>query len=260
MFFKLINRCMLAILLITCVSCSKPDVAYYKNNLDEAETRLKQCEIDIVAAIRANDKDTIEALQSDKECLAAEVALKEHRKKLAEDAAVERQKLAQEARVRFEKQLSVKKEELSSVELDELIKKKKDCPFTRRNDDPECAAVVMVLKSRTEAEKQRISEDYQGESLVAYSAKLCQGIEFHELKCTLSKDVIKEQRKMTVASYLDDREKLKSTFNECQANYQKLRSDKKRNEARDYSKTWKCSTVLEAAKKIKIRNFSKPIP
>ncbi len=239
--------------------CGKKDYAFYKENIGEAEVRLKLCEQAAIDAVKTLNQDKLDELRKDEECLAADQAKKDHKKELAEQRAAERREIAAERKKQFDTAVENLLVKFEALELKELESLHTTCKSYNRDQRPECFAKDTIVKRKIEALKQSLSDQYQGEALETYSAKMCAGIDYDKNQCDLTKDLLKEQRASAISAYLDNRDSLKSDFNDCQSHYQGLLDKKKRREASDYLNTWKCSTVGDAAKRIKIRNFRDPI-
>lgn len=85
---KIIAAGLLSVLL---VGCGEHDEEYFFKHQDKAETKLKSCEEKIYAAIEKNDEKAYEKAFNDKECHAANAALKKQRQLDYEKEVAERE-------------------------------------------------------------------------------------------------------------------------------------------------------------------------
>ncbi|GIU52967.1 hypothetical protein TUM4438_46590 [Shewanella sairae] len=73
-------------------ACSEHDLSYYQGNLEDAESKVKECELDIKEAYLNEDLKRVQSIAEDLECKAASRAHNDYKKELA---ALEQKKRAE---------------------------------------------------------------------------------------------------------------------------------------------------------------------
>ncbi|MDP8052729.1 hypothetical protein QJU23_09930 [Pasteurella atlantica] len=106
--------CLSALLL---TGCSEKDKAYYLSHIDNAKSKLKQCEKQMFEAMSSKDKEKFEAIRKDKECIAADQAIRENRKIQIEKARLEKEALEKSEISKARKKLNEKFAKLDWKEI-----------------------------------------------------------------------------------------------------------------------------------------------
>lgn len=230
-------------------ACSDNDVSYYSSHIDDAKDKVKECNSLMEKAFRSEDEAKFKAITQNAECNAAKQALHEYKRNEA--------KLARE-RKQAEYDVNIKKytKELMKIPFSDFYSLDKECLF---NNSPKCGAYRDLKKSRTLSEIEFIINSNKGEKLIAYNNKFCAGIDYNQMQCDLSRRALDKQQSDKIKYYLTNRDKLATSFNVCQAEYQKLMTEKKYSKAMKAIDTYQCRIVRDAASKLHVYDFSKPI-
>lgn len=251
-----------ALLLIT--ACSDRDREYYEANIDEAEKKSKQCEDAMEDAFNSEDEKKIEALSKDAECNFAVKVYGEHKRKLArlkreaEKKKQEEKRLAEEEV--FQEQYKEKLTNLKSLAYTDFYKMGKGCGagFMSKKT-PECSAYKDLREETETREVSLLKEKYNNGKLEEFRDASCKGVDFDEAYCAISRKAAKQQNKERVEYYVSNREELKTEFNKCQSVYSALRKKKKWKESNESIQTYQCKVVGDAARKLNVFSFNKPI-
>ncbi|MCF2245863.1 hypothetical protein [Photobacterium iliopiscarium] len=230
-------------------ACSDNDVSYYSSHIDDAKDKIKECNSLMEKAFRSADEAKFKSITQNVECNAARQALHEYKRNEA--------KLARE-RKQAEYAVNIKKytKELIKMPFPAFYSLDKECLF---NNSPKCGAYRDLEKSRTLSEIELIINSNKDEKLISYNNKVCAGIDYNQIQCNLSRKALDKQHSDKIKYYLTNRDKLATSFNVCQAEYQKLRTEKKYGKAMKAIDTYQCRIVRDAASKLHIYDFSKPI-
>lgn len=245
-------------------ACSERDLPYYQSHLDKAESKVKECAADLKEAFSAKDKDRLKVLSEDLECKAAKQAHTEYQRELAKleqkKRAEERLKQRELEQAQYTDEVAKYTKELSEMPISDFYAIRKECGQLSFGQRPaKCKAFDDVKEVKVTAELDALIKKYEGEKLSDYSQEQCKGIDYNEVNCDLSREAAKKQRQDQIDYYLADRDALKTVFNTCQAQYAELKKARKLTEARQHVKTFECSIVADAARKLKVYDFSKPI-
>lgn len=252
------------ILIVGLAACSERDLPFYQANLKEAEVKYYECKLEAQEAGMAFDRDKMMEVIVDPECKAATKAVSKYRQA---KEALEYERREEERMVKLEKQRLVFSQEyeahintMLAMDIESFYEIDKVCGRGLSfKSTAQCKAFYEVKKARVNTELYLLIEKYSGNKLAEFSKKQCKGIGYNEMYCRLSRDAIKKRWQDEVEYYLENRGAMKTAFNKCQSKYTALKDLNKRIEAREYIKTFQCSTVSDAAKKLKVYNFSEPI-
>ncbi|MUJ27917.1 hypothetical protein GNP73_07985 [Aliivibrio fischeri] len=246
--------------IIGLTACSERDFTYYQANIDKAQEKIAECEIEMKKAFMDGDAVRLQKTAEDVECKAATNAYNEYERKVAQ---LERDKREEEQRkqreldeAQFAKDLEKYTNQLTNMSFEEFYKFDRNCSFSRT---AQCKAFKNLKEARTADELSRLITQYPKEQLEAYSQKQCKGIEYDKNRCSLSRDAVYKQKKDQVNYYLDNRNALVSMFNTCQAKYAKFRKAQKFTDAQKSVDTFDCRMVANAASKLNVYSFAKPI-
>ncbi|WP_345860739.1 hypothetical protein [Shewanella algae] len=245
-------------------ACSEHDLPYYQSNLDKAESKVKECEAALKEAFSAKDKDQLKVLSEDLECKAAKQAHTEYQRELSKleqkKRAEERLKQRELEQAQYEEEVEKYTKELTEMPIADFYAIRKECSLLSFGQRPaKCKAFDEIKEAKVTAELDVLIKKYEGEKLSEYNQEQCKGINYNEVNCDLSREAVKKQRQDQIDYYLTNRDALKSAFNTCQAQYAELKKARKLTEARQYVQTFECSVVADAARKLKVYDFSKPI-
>jgi len=128
---------------------SNNDKAYYLKNIDEAKEKVKDCELDLKAAIIARDGDKFKELEKDEECQNAKEAIKEHRK-------IERAKQEVKDKAAYEENYKEAISEFKKMPYDEFVKLQNKLPLSLsfgRKYNPENARFDAYKEVKKEKDK-----------------------------------------------------------------------------------------------------------
>lgn len=257
--------------LLSASGCSDHNQEYYEANIDEAESKVNECEASFKAAFVAWDEEELKALSEDSECnFAAEVfteykmnlaRIERELKKEEEELKKEEKELKEKEEERiYKKEYSEKMISLKDLAYFEFVKLKKDCkPMFGSKNTAKCKAYNELKKDRDIAEIEVLKDKYPDGKLEEFRDKSCKGMDYDEVYCELSRKAEAQQKEEKVEYYISNRDKLKNDFNQCHEKYMALQQSKKWEEARKLIRAYKCSVVGEAASRLKVRNWNKPI-
>jgi hypothetical protein len=245
-------------------ACSKHDLAYYQGNLDEAQEKVAECEAAAEEAFKSADKEEITAILEDAECRAADKVHREHKHELAKLERKKRQEERERKRAEEEKAYQVEYEKqkplVAALSIEEFYAAQKECHRTfSMKPAPKCKAIDDMKKEKDDAEIGALIKKYPGDALKTFNKESCQGLKFSEVYCSLSRNAVNKQSKDKVEYYLQNRQELKTVFNQCQKQIKALNTSSKWREANDVARTFKCDTVSKAAQKLRVFGFGKPI-
>lgn len=252
------------IAIIFLAACSKYDKAYYAANIDKAESKSRECNSAMEAAFVANNKEKITSLSEDVECKAAVEVFKKHKAELAKVERELKRKEKEQARLAAEKAFQEKYEQqlssLKNLSYVDFVESTKDCvgSFSFKKS-PICKAYQELKKDFDTKEIAVLKAKYSGEKLEDFRQDQCQGVNYSKLYCALALQAAREQKQEKIEDYLADRASLKKDFNQCQSQYDVLRKANKWGEANASIQTYQCSLVAQAASKLKVYSFNKPI-
>jgi hypothetical protein len=243
----------ISLLAFSLMACSKHDSAYYENHIDAANNKLSECEAEFGKALMSQDENKLDKLQKDEACSAAQdgkQAYENKRAQLKKDADTKKFNEG------YQKSLSA----LQSSTFQQVFDAKKKCDATFTfTSSPECKAASDVYAQKEDQEVTALIAKYLGEPLKQYSASQCTGLQYDEANCQASKKALTKQYNDQVANYLVNRDALKTDFNQCYAQLNALRKNRKWDASMQYQKTFKCETALGAAYKLNVYSYSKPL-
>ena len=112
------------------------------------------------------------------------------------------------------------------------------------------SAKCKAFEEIKEAKVDVLIKKYEGEKLVNYSGKQCQGIKYMDyddnVNCQLSYDAVKKQRKDKIAYYLANAEALESVLSDCQTQKSKW---KKEGYQLGYKEAFQCGVAKDARRR-----------
>ena len=246
------------------ISCTEKNQEYYLQHIDEAKNKNSECEEIAMKAFMSRDENKLKELESNLECKAAKKAVYKAKQEKRE---MERKKRKEEERLRKiqkEKEYNIAlkgyKDKYNILDYTQLIPIKEECSLSfSYTKNAKCDAFKKIFEEKKVLAVNKITQEYSGQNLLDANEKWCSGIEYDEIKCSLSKIGINTQQEEKVNFYIGNRNELKKDFNNCLKEYQALRKKSKFKESTNIKKSFKCKTVRKAAEKIKIFQFSKPI-
>ncbi|KLV03825.1 hypothetical protein ABT56_17805 [Photobacterium aquae] len=193
-----INKITILLSLLLMSGCLERNLEYYEANLDEARVKVEQCETSAIKAFTTQDKERVEAVLTDTECLSAVEAVKAHDQKIAELEREKAQKEHEAQKKAAEKKYhedyakySVSLSDLSYIEIDKL---NKECRFSVR-DKAKCQAVKELNEKKKNEEINVLKDKYVGGKLEEYRKSSCKGgIEFNHVICNIAKEAENQQQ------------------------------------------------------------------
>ncbi|MBK2297379.1 hypothetical protein [Francisella philomiragia] len=241
---------------LTLAGCSSHDEEYYKNHIDEAKTKYKECNEALNSAFMSGDKDKYEKTLKNPECIAADKAVKDYEQKLAEARK-------QEAEKRYKEEYSKSSASFEKMSYKDLFNYEKNCKYGYFSvETTECKAYFAVLNQKEKEEIVNINNKYSGEALVKFKEESCKGSNVNttnDAYCYISNKALNGQEKEKVSYYIAHKDELKKDFNECQKEYVTLKKQKGYSEAYKYLSTFKCDTAGKAAREYGVYNFDRPV-
>ncbi|MDG6882162.1 Uncharacterised protein [Phocoenobacter uteri] len=176
--------------------CSEKDKAYYLSHIDDAKTKFKQCEKRMFEAMSSRDQEKFEAVGKDKECVAAEQALREDRKIQAEKKRLEEEALQKAEVSKARKQLDKK---FANLDWKETAYQyvNSDCAkkFFIAPNNYECRAFKEIYDEKAEQGKQELLKNSL-EQLVTSKKAYCSKDQRRYSACDIWKSAVKEQSKV----------------------------------------------------------------
>ncbi|MFP8965644.1 hypothetical protein ACKC9G_03575 [Pokkaliibacter sp. CJK22405] len=254
--------CSVAALLLA--GCSDHDLPYYQSHLDEAKAKQEECEASMKSAFMSQDEDKLKSVVEDKECIAADKANREYRYAQAELAAKKRQEEAAkkeaEAQRQYDEEYAKAKESLSAASTEEFFKSGEDCtPKMWGKPSAACKAYNELEEGKLNTALSALITQFPKDKLKAQSEDRCSGINFDKTACDLLRKAVTKQQKDQVAFYLENRESLRTDFNDCVNRIKSLNKDQKYNDANEFARSYQCSMAQRAAQELKVFGFNKTI-
>ncbi|MDO4430638.1 MAG: hypothetical protein Q4B95_04980 [Lonepinella koalarum] len=220
-------------------ACSEEDKAYYLKNIEKAETKNVQCELQMKQAWQNKDKNAIEKLAKDTECNAAKEAIKEDRKI---KAALERQKKDAADRIKIEQEKAKIQQELGQADWKSAVRffVNSNCAqygnsingeFHVPEDNYHCKAAIEIYKDYLATAKNELLQLPFAE-LSAQEKNYCSQDKREFSACFIWESVLGEQaEKVFSAQEFQDLSRL-------QENYQKFNSKRPLNEIKAFEKVF----------------------
>lgn len=262
MYFKILAFTLCAVSL---VGCSEHDEEYYAGNLEAAQTKVKECEERTKQAFLEKDKDKLQSISEDKECIAADKIYRIHKSKLRKiEHEQQQERLKKEQEEKSKKFDAEYKKHITELETlpytDFLVVQEQHCKrLTFEKVKPICKAFNELKPIKENEQINILKQKYKDKELEDYKDGVCKGLSFDKIQCSLSKQAVREQREEIKTYYLDNRDALKKDFNECSNRYSAFRKAGKHREATQSLKEYKCQMVGKAARELKVYSFKKPI-
>jgi hypothetical protein len=243
--------CVIAVAMLA--SCSDRDAEYYEKNPAKAKDRYMECEADAKAALMTKNEEAFQKIIADKECTFAHEALRAYENRKREEKAAEEKRIFL---IAYEKESEI----LKDMEFVEFSSVGDFCKanFTYSND-AKCQAYRAMRESRERDERAAMATQYPGEELEKYRDRVCKGAEFSQLYCQLATKAASDQRTTRLTHYEQNRDDLVRDFNVCHSVYKELIDQKKRREAQLAVDNYECKILAQAARKVRVWNFSKPM-
>lgn len=257
------------ILAVFCVSlsfiaCTDRNLEYYEKNISAAEEKTEECNSAFEAAFMASNEKKIRELSENEQCKFAEEAVRAHKRRIEKAKREARQKKLEEeqkaAAIVYEQEYSKDLTAFKALPYSDFVNKNKDCGgFFYGKPSAKCQAYKDLKKDRETAEIRKLKNGYKDGKLEDLSKTVCKGINFDPVMCELSKKAAREQKQDKINFYLGNRQQLKTVFNKCHANYMALHKSKKYTQANKSLRTYECKLVGDAARKLNVWSFNKPI-
>ncbi|QUE32426.1 hypothetical protein [Francisella philomiragia] len=238
--------------------CSSHDEEYYKNHIDEAKTKYKECNEALNSAFMSSDKNKYEKTLKNPECIAADKAVKDYEQKLAEARK-------QEAEKKYKEEYSKSSVLFEKMSYKDFFNYKKNCSLYggyMSTGTTECKAYFDLQSQKESEEIANINNKYSGEALIKFKEESCKGSNVNTMNdayCYISNKALEGQMKEKVSYYIAHKDELKKDFNECQKEYVTLKKQKGYSEAYKYLSTFKCDTAGKAAREYGVYNFDRPV-
>lgn len=240
---------------------SDNDKAYYLKHIDEAKEKIKECKLDLKAAIVAHDGDKFKELEKDEECKNANKAIREHEE-------MERAKQEAKDKKEYDKLYKQALEEFKKMSYDEFVKLEGKLSFSfglGSKYNPKDARYDAYNAIKQEKLKEKINsliKQYPNSKLLDYKNKICEDAMYGSpeyKKCKLVNKAFEEHTNSVVKEYSSSKDKLKEDFNTCHYKIAKLRKSSKYEEAQKLRKSYICYMALKAAHQQKIYGYSEPM-
>lgn len=247
------------VLMFLLTGCGDKDKAYYQSNLDDAEHKSIECQKSMEEAFKDKDEGKLKSISEDLECGFASEAMFEHKRKIAK---IERELKAKEAKAQakikkaeFEAEYKKQIVELKNVSYSEFISIK----CTAFRPDAKCKAFNELKKEREKSEVESISSKLSFEDIESKIANECSGSNAFNGLCNTHRIALRIKSEKEVEGLVQNKDKLVKVFNQCLAEYNKLRDLKKYNESVGYVNKSRCKFASQAAKKLGVYGWSRPI-
>lgn len=245
--------------------CGEKDKAYYLSNIEDAQKKRASCEESIVQAMMAGDEKKLKSLENDAECRAADLAIKENAKIERERQQAEAEKLRQEE--------EAKKAAEAAQEKSKLVEQYKDVTwqqnianyannecsktsfstFGGKTKTPICMAWQTFYEEQVDIGKQALDTLTLPE-MEAQIGDYCSLDRRTISACTVFSAVYTEKEKKAVEAYVADTEKMKTDYNQCVDEYQKInQSNYSINDKSTLRSNLKLSYPCKQAKEAKIQ-------
>ncbi len=244
--------------------CSEHDLPYYQSHLDEAQTKVNECKDALKTAFVAQDKDALKKVAEDGECRAADQARREYQQQLAEQERALREEESKKQKAEAERQYAADyeqaKADLAGLRDDAFFDYSKQCKLVIFGQpSAQCKAFTELEPARSEAAVVALITRFPKEQLITYKKDHCQGINFSESQCQLSERAVDKQHDDQIAFYLNNRDQLKTDFNNCNEQITQLKKERKYDESSEFAHTYQCKLALEAAGHLKVYGYGKPL-
>jgi len=239
------------------------DKAYYASHLDNADEKIKDCKKAIAIARIDKDKDKVIELMKDEECKAAFEAVREHKRKIRKAKyAVDQKKRAEEkamADAKYEIDYKEQLELQKKMSYAEFYKIKDSCGWAIGKVSAQCKVYQELRLKRKDQAMVDIISQHQGDDLIAYRKKTCKEQGYQSANCDLSIGATAKDEQDTIKKLSGDKEALKKVFNECSAKVAAYQKKMKWNEANTLTQSFKCRTVMAAARNFGVFGLSQPM-
>lgn len=246
------------------LACSERNLEYYEKNISKAEEKTQECDLELEAAMTANNVKAMKEISSNQECAFAYTALIAHKKRIRQaEREIKRKKREAEklaAQKIYDQEYSKNLEAFKTLKYSEFVAMSKECnSFYHGQATARCKAYKELKVERETSEINKLKSQYKDGQLEEFKASSCEGLKYDETMCALSKKASRNQQAEKVQYYLDNRENLKTVFNKCHQEYILLYKAGKYKAANNAARKYECKLVGDAAKKLKVWNFKKPI-
>ncbi|KAE9540534.1 hypothetical protein HT665_00115 [Ursidibacter maritimus] len=140
------------------VGCGEKDHQYYLENVDKAQEKVKECKAEVQKLLKEKNKEKLVELAANKECNAADSALKEHRKQELEKQRLEKENARKELLEKIRKDLDKQYGNLSWQEMAaEYVNH--DCNNARSSSSWEqCEVLGKLYNEKEEQGKMELSK------------------------------------------------------------------------------------------------------
>lgn len=237
--------------------CSGHDEEYYKNHIDEAQTKAKKCNEVLNSAFMSGDEDKYKKTLKNPECIAANNAVKAYEQKLVEARK-------QEAEKRYKQEYSKSSALFEKMSYKDFFNYQKNCKQGYfRIQTTECKAYFDLQNQKESEEILKLNNKYSGEEMVKFREESCKGNNVNTVNdayCYISNKALEGQKKEKINYYIAHKDELKKDFNECQKEFVTLKKQKGYGYAYNYClSSFKCDTVGKAAHEYGVYNFDRPV-
>mgnify|MGYP000055952275 CR=1 FL=1 len=242
-------------------ACGDRDLEYYQSNLDSAETKVQQCQKDMEAAFSKRDEKGLKAVSEDLECNFADKAVRDHKSKIArlkrEKERAEREQKRITAEKAFNEEYQKQLSQLEAMTYEEFAANSEKCT-SYSNRIPLCKAFRELEAPRKDKEVTLLISKYSGEELDTMN-KECKSVWPKTPNCQIINMSIRKAEADQVSAFLENKPQLVSDFNSCQKQFSTLNKSNKYQEASLFTQTFPCRTASQAARKLGVYGFSRPI-
>jgi hypothetical protein len=248
------------------------DKEYYLSHPNEAKEKRNECEKSLAHALIDNDKDKINAIQSNQECKDAKSAYIQHRKTQYQvKQKIEKQQRAKEMAKKkkvFEKEYQAKLTLFKQSDFKSFMAFKKECQYFSSGgifgEDyspkaAKCQAWKELQKDKEQKELTTILSQYPDEQLLDYKNQVCKNAIYGDITCDFAQKAYEKRKKQIVDYYISHKDKLKQDFNECYHKIDKLNKSSKYKESQKVRDSYKCFMASQGALKFNIYGYFQPI-
>ena len=247
------------------------DLEYYMNHPKEAKEKLKECEQRMIEALKSKDEEKVIEVQSDKECRYADKAYRKHKQELYRaKRKIEKEKRAKELEEKkkaFEAEYKKYLETFKSQEYKEFAKSKKECQYYSgaifgedySKKGAKCKAWKELFKQKEAKAFDELFKKYPKDKLLEYKEKVCKNAPFGDETCDFAMKAFNKRKEIEIKNYLANKELLKKDFNECYKKIDNLAKKSKYNKVQKVKNSYKCYMAAQAAYKLNIYGYFKPM-
>jgi len=246
------------------------DKAYYDAHPKEAKTKFKACDKALAHAMIDKDKKKSQEIINDVECKTAHQAYKEHNNKIRKDKykakqnkrALEKKEKKNAFEVEYDKQIT----QLKDLEYEKFRTLKQEACgnvaiFGDRLSlkDAKCKAWKDLKQSKENEAVKNLLIVHPNKKIFEYKNQVCKNALYNDSKCELARKAFDKEKKDVIKAYLLDKTLLKKDFNICYHEIITLNKSSKYKESQKLLKSYKCYMASQAAVKLNIHGYYKPM-